>query len=144
MYTGVKHLHSSMAYLVLIGLLIAIIYTIASIVQNKPFTKQNKTMALVGLIVAHLQLLFGLIIYFVSPLGMSNMNGDTMKNSAARLMALEHPLMMIIGIILITIGYSKSKKATTDNAKLKKIAIFYTIGLIFIISRIPWNVWLGA
>jgi len=52
-----------------------------------------------------------------------------------------HPLINIIAVALITIGYSKHKKKLTSKYKLKIIAIFYTIALVLFLSRIPWAVW---
>lgn len=50
---------------------------------------------------------------------------------------------MIIAVALITIGYSKHKKKLTSKAKFRMIAVFYTIALILILAKIPWNVWIG-
>jgi hypothetical protein len=57
------------------------------------------------------------------------------------LTSLEHPLINIIAIVLITIGWSKHKKAANNDAKFQSIAIFYGIGLVLILSRIPWSLW---
>jgi hypothetical protein len=46
-----------------------------------------------------------------------------------------------LAITLITIGWSKHKKATTSGAKFKCIAIFYGLGLLLILSRVPWSLW---
>ena len=67
-----------------------------------------------------------------------------MKDSTLRLYALEHPLINIIAIVLITIGWSKHKKATDSKSKFKKFAIFYTLGLVLILSRLPWKVWMPS
>jgi hypothetical protein len=45
---------------------------------------------------------------------------------------------MLVAIVLITMGYSKSKKAATDAEKFKKIKVFYLIGFILIVASIPW------
>jgi NADH:ubiquinone oxidoreductase subunit 2 (subunit N) len=84
-------------------------------------------------------LLVGLVLYFLSPLG-SAVFGQ-MKNEAYRLTSLEHPLVNIIAIVLITMGWSKHKNATASEGKFKSIAIFYGLGLVLILSRIPWNLW---
>lgn len=139
MYQGLQHLHSYFAYLALAAFLFSIIYTAAT--RNKPFTAANKKVALAGLIAAHLQLVFGLILYFTSPLGIANLSGATMKDPTMRLLALEHPLTMLVAIILITVGYSKSKRATADADKFKYILRMYGIGLVLILSRIPWKMW---
>ena len=65
-------------------------------------------------------------------------------NSEARLLALEHPAINIVAIVLITIGWSRHKKQTTDAGKFKSIALFYTLGLLLILSRIPWNSWFNG
>ncbi|NGP86725.1 hypothetical protein [Fodinibius halophilus] len=141
MYTGFQHLHSGLAYLVLAILVVVFGYVLVNFLNKKPFTETVRKSALVGLIVAHIQLLVGLVLYIISPNGLSNFSGEAMGDSMARLLMLEHPLMMILGIVLITIGYSKAKKATEDAASYKKILIFYGLGLLFILSRIPWSVW---
>ena len=138
MYIGFKHLHSMLAYVLLAGLIISIIYVLVAYVQNKGY---NRKMALVGLICAHLQLVVGLVIYFVSPLGLQGASGEAMKNSTSRLYFLEHPLMMLVAIVLITVGYSRAKKLTVSKKQNGTVLAFYLIALILILSRIPWQVW---
>jgi hypothetical protein len=65
-----------------------------------------------------------------------------MSDKALRLTSLEHPLINIIAIVLITIGWSKHKKLTDSNSKFKTFAIFYGLGLLLILSRLPWSLWL--
>ena len=141
MYTGLKHLHSVLAYFLLAALAFSILYVLFTFVGKKPFTATTRKVSLIGLIAAHLQLVVGLILYFVSPLGFSNFSGENMKNTGFRFHMLEHPLTMLIGIILITIGYSRSKRALLDNQRYKQILVFYIIGLLLILLRIPWTVW---
>jgi hypothetical protein len=61
--------------------------------------------------------------------------------TTARLTSLEHPLINVLAIAAITIGWSKHKKIVSNVAKFKSIAIFYAIGLILILIRIPWHLW---
>lgn len=138
MLTGMKHLHSTLAVILLVALVISIVITAINYFSSKPY---NRKIALMGFISAHLQLLVGLILYITSPLGLQSFSGSNMGNSLSRLYFLEHPLMMIIGIVLITIGYSKAKKASADYAANKIVFITYTIALIIILSRIPWSTW---
>jgi hypothetical protein len=46
--------------------------------------------------------------------------------------------MMLIAIIIIHIGRSKSKKANSDLGKHKAAFWYYLIGLILILASIPW------
>lgn len=141
MYIGFKHLHSTIAFVLLIVFALAVVFHIIGFLTSSEYTKGHRVSALVGLIATHLQLLAGLVLYFISPLGVSNLSGDTMKDSLGRLYALEHPLINLIAIVLITVGYSKAKKAITSRQKFSNIAIFYGLGLILILSRIPWQTW---
>jgi len=142
MYSFIKSIHSNLAIILLFVLVAAAIYLLFGFFTKKTFTATTKRVALVGLIAAHSQLLVGLLIYFISPLGVQNFSKESMGNSMSRLYMLEHPLMMILGIVFITIGYSKAKRATTDTQKYKLLSIFYVIGLICILSRVPWHVWM--
>lgn len=141
MYTGIQHLHSFMTYLVLLGLIISIIFAFMGMSGNKTFTDKDRKRGLLGLIPAHLQWVIGVILYFVSPLGISNATEGFMKDSTSRLYILEHPLTMIIAVVLITVGYARSKRLQNDKKRFSSIAIFYTIALILILARIPWNAW---
>jgi len=144
MYTAVQHLHSYWAYLVLLVVTLATLNAIVKFAGKKPFAPQDFRISLFALITMHLQLLIGIVLYFVAPYfsafseeGM----GEIMKNSQLRLYLIEHPLTMIIAIVFITIGYSKHKKKLSSSKKFKTLSIFYTIALILLLSRIPWQAW---
>lgn len=140
MYTFVQKFHSGWAYLALLLLVIAVVNALIGMTSKKEFTSKDRKISLFGLIGAHVQLLVGLILYFVSPLGSASLGN--MKDAAVRLTSLEHPLINIIAIALITIGWSKHKKVMTSEAKFKSITLFYGIGLLLILIRIPWHLWL--
>lgn len=142
MYTIIKESHSIIAFIVLTALLVACAFSAYGWINKKEFTKSIKLTALLGLIAVHLQTGFGFVAYLISPLGLANFSGESMKHPVSRLYILEHPLMMMIAVILITIGYSKAKRQKEDVRKNKTIAIYYTIGLFLIVLRIPWNVWI--
>ena len=137
-------LHSGWAYITLLIIIIAVVNAIIGVTSNKEFKEKDLRIPLFALIIAHIQLLIGLINYFTSaPFSFLKANGmgAAMKDPEMRLAIVEHPLMMIIAVILITIGFSKHKNKDTDKAKFKTIAIYYGVALLFILSRIPWGQW---
>ena len=140
MYSFIQKFHSGWAYLALLLLVFAVVNSFMGMSSKKEFTAKDRKIALFGLIGTHVQLLIGLILYFVSPLGLASFG--QMSDKALRLTSLEHPLINIIAIALITIGWSKHKKATTSESKFKGFTIFYGLGLVLILSRIPWSLWL--
>ncbi len=141
MYNTILSVHSYLAYAALGLLFIATINAIFGLTSKGLFKSKDRSISLFALIVCHMQLLAGLILYFVSPLGLESFG--QMKEAALRLTSLEHPLINIIALALITIGWSKHKKEESNNGKFKKIAFFYTLGLLLILSRLPWANWLN-
>lgn len=140
MYEFLKEFHSGWAYLALLLLLVAVANALIGMLSKREFTSRDRKIALFGLIAVHTQLLVGLILYFVSPLGFASLG--QMADKAVRLTSLEHPLINIIAVSLITIGWSKHKKLTISDSKFKTFTIFYGLGLVLILSRIPWSMWL--
>ncbi|WP_339650552.1 hypothetical protein [uncultured Maribacter sp.] len=143
-YTWVHSLHSYLAYIVLAVLILAVANAITGLMSKRIFNMgKDLRLSLFALILCHIQLLVGLLLYFVSPSGLSaiqefGMGGLT---SVARLLAVEHPFINILAIVSITIGWSRHKKFVEGDKKFKSIAIFYGIGLVLILSRIPWGQW---
>ncbi|MEO8252799.1 MAG: hypothetical protein ABI554_00330 [Flavobacterium sp.] len=139
MYGFIQKFHSGWAYIALLLLVIAVINAFIGLASKKEFTAKDRKIALFGLIGTHTQLLIGLILYFVSPLGFNSLG--QMSDKMLRLTSLEHPLINIIAITLITIGWSKHKKLITSQSKFKTFSIFYGLGLLLILIRIPWSLW---
>lgn len=142
-----QHAHSYLAYVVLAVLFIAVANAILGWAGNKIFTlEKDFRISLFALILTHLQLALGLILYFISTNGLKAITsvgiGDL--STQARLLALEHPLTNLIAVALITIGWSKHKSAMDGKRKFKRIAIFYGLGLVLILSRIPWAQWFAG
>jgi hypothetical protein len=144
MYTGLKHLHSFLPYLLLTVLVLALVKSFIAYRTNQVHTDAHRKNGLIVLILAHIQLLIGMALYFISPKSVTALSdmGAAMKDSTLRLYALEHPLMMIIAIVFITMAYSKSKKEIADSLKHKVKSVYYLIALVLILSRIPWSFWL--
>jgi hypothetical protein len=143
-YQWIYELHSYLAYIVLAILFLAVANAILGLIGNKMFTPQKDLrLSLFTLILCHIQLLIGLLLYFVSANGFNAVQelGMGGLNSAARLLAVEHPFINIVAIALITIGWSRHKKFMDGKRKFKSIAVFYGLGLLLILSRIPWAQW---
>ncbi len=129
MQTGFKHLHILLPYLLLLLPLLAIV---VSLVKEKNETVSGKPSKLVlfALIFTHIQLLVGLALLAMNFAAISGTGVNIMKDAAVRMKLVEHPIMMIVSVVLITMGYSKAKRATNGRERAKKIAIFYGLGLV--------------
>jgi hypothetical protein len=140
MYSGVLAFHSLLRWAVLVTMLLSIVMAFAGWFGKKPFGKSDAKLRTITSSVAHLQLLIGVWLYFISPaMAYFRENFKTaVHEKQLRFFGLEHNIMMVIAIVLLTIGSAASKRKKTDKGKFMTIAIWYTIALLIILSSIPW------
>ena len=131
MSTGLLHLHHYLPYLFFIVLIISIVRAALNKIPN---VKKDIFLTLT-LIFAHIQLLLGLflLVDFISIAGVH------MGESANRFVSIEHPLTMIIAVLLITIGKVKAKKATDNTKGNKTVLSYFIIALVLVVLRTPWD-----
>ena len=133
MSTGLMHLHHYLPYLFFIVLIISIVRAALNKIQN---VKKDLFLTLT-LIFAHIQLLLGLVLLI--PMATVVDWSGVMGNAASRFLLVEHPLTMLIAVVLITLGKVKAKKIE-DNAKANKAVFgYFMVALILIALRTPWD-----
>lgn len=137
MYNGLLHAHSGLRWIALILIVIAILNALISKGKNS-YVKKDKMINLFAMIMMHTQLLIGLFLYFISPKVRFVEGWMTEETGSLRFFGMEHLLIMLIGIVVITIGRKKAEKQSNANAKHSKIVVWYTIGLLIILAGIPW------
>jgi len=141
----IQFIHSGWAYVVLLVLVLATFNALIKFFGNKEFGAVDFRVSLFTLITMHIQLLIGIVLFFLkdyfSTIKDVGGMGEVMKNSELRNLIVEHPLTMIIAVALVTIGYSKHKKKLVSKPKFKMLAIFYTLALVLVLAKIPWNLW---
>jgi hypothetical protein len=59
-----------------------------------------------------------------------------MSNAIERLYALEHPLLMTVALVFITIARSKSKK-TNDSSMNKTVFVLFVLALACMLFCLP-------
>ena len=144
MFNPTFNLHHYLAYAVLILVALFAIYSLWAWLSGKESSAKDKKLGLSAMLAVHIQFTLGLILYVVSPTVQQAFKdfGLAMKSSNLRLYALEHPLVMLIAAVLITVARIKTKRIDSNSAH-KTNFILYTISLLLILSRIPWAKWLG-
>jgi hypothetical protein len=133
-------LHSYLRWILLVLLLASIVKSLSGLNGKKTLTAGDKKLWLFTMITAHTTLLIGLILIFFGRFGVLNLPEgiSVMKDSFYRFYLVEHPLMMIIAIVFITIGRGQAKKSIPDAVKYKKAFWFFVVALILILAAIPW------
>ena len=134
MYTGLLHTHSLLRYFILIALVVVIVKAVIGLTQNQPYGKWDNKFSLYLFIFTHMQLLAGLILYFVSPF--VKFGSTTMSDKVTRYWTVEHIFAMLIAVVLITLARTTSKRMSNDAAKHKRMAIFNFVALVVIVAMI--------
>jgi hypothetical protein len=110
--------------------------------SKKAFEASDKKIWLFTMIAAHITLLLGLyqwllgrygLFTYVKPEGVS-----MMKDPYLRFFQMEHPVSMILAILLITLGYGMAKKNVDDQTKYKKAFRYFVLALVLILAAVPW------
>lgn len=144
MYYLSLFIHSWLRWGVLILALIVIFRSLNGWLNRKAYTPGDNLSAVLFISFMHLQLVIGLLLYFVySPFGQqafaNNGVGAVMKDGNLRFWAVEHITTMILAVVLAQVGRSRSKKAVEAIKKHKNLAIFTIIALVLVLIRVPWD-----
>mgnify|MGYP001392055058 CR=1 FL=1 len=141
MYAFLLIVHSWLRWVVLIAGLTAFVGAVIGMVDKRPFSTLNNRAGLIFTVTFDLQLLIGLLLYFVfSPLVRVVLQdfGGAMGSSALRFFALEHSLMMLAALVLAHIGRARIRQASSDSQKHRRGLIFYGTAVLLLIAAIPW------
>lgn len=141
MYLILLILHSLLRWFLLISLIYTIYRSFDGWLKNKTFSKMDETLRSTTTTLTHIQLIIGILLYIISPLIAAFFRNfkDLVHNREIRFFGIEHNIMMLAAIIIITIGSIIAKRKSLDQDKFKTIAIWFTIGLIIILISIPWS-----
>ena len=142
METGMVHLHNVIRWIILILLVVSIVVAFTGWQRKRVFKPSDKKVWLFTMIVAHINFLVGLYLILLGRSGYLKVEipegTSIMKNTTLRFFLVEHPLMMLISIVLITLGHGMAKKAVPDNTKFRKAFWFFLVALILVLVAIPW------
>jgi len=139
MITGLNHLHGTLRWVVLVLLAIAAVRGILGLRSAAAFTPGHRKLGLFTMIALHVQLVLGLALYFIGENGLKLFDRpDVMSDARLRFFAVEHITGMLVAIALGTLGHSLAKRATTDAARFRAHAVWFTLALVLILAMIPW------
>jgi len=131
--------HSVLRWAVLLFGLYAITKSARGLLLKQDYTSNHNMSATLFVASVHLQVLLGILLY-VARDWMSNFSkmGEIMGNATLRFWTVEHFFGMLLAVVLIQVGRTKSKKALDVKQKHKLSLIFFSIGLVIILAMIPW------
>ena len=140
MEIGLLHLHNFLRWVILVLLLVSIFKAYSGWQNKKVFAPGDKKVWLFTMICGHITLLIGLYQISFGRYGFTNLPAGTniMKDNFYRFFLVEHPVGMLIAIVLITLGHGMAKKNVPDEVKYKKAFYYFLIALIVILASVPW------
>ncbi|MCB0792626.1 MAG: hypothetical protein H6595_07585 [Flavobacteriales bacterium] len=127
--------HSLLRYGVLLFVAGGGLLALRGLVLRRPILVYERLVAIIAVVLCHVQLLFGIIIYI-----MRFKSFDAMASVHARFWKYEHITMMLIAIALVTLGRSLSRRARTEPGKQLRVAVFYLLALVIMLMAIPWPI----
>lgn len=140
MYNAILHLHSGLRWVVLILLLVVVYRSLTA--GKRPFNDMDRKYGLFTMIVCDIMLLIGVYQWLAGGWGLSSFQHQDMKavmqNATMRFFAIEHPIGMLIAIIMVHIGKSYAKKTIPDPVKHKRTLLFFGLALLIILISLPW------
>jgi hypothetical protein len=142
MQTGLVHLHNLLRWIILILLFVSIYKSYVGWTSKKQFAAADKKIWLFTMIASHITLLLGLYQWTFGSLGLftgpNRSFGEVMKDPTTRFFQVEHPVSMIIAIVLITFAHGMAKKSFDDTTKYRKAFLFFLIALVLVLGAVPW------
>ncbi|MFT3947277.1 MAG: hypothetical protein QM763_09915 [Agriterribacter sp.] len=140
MYSTFLALHSLLRWVVVLTLLFALYKAYSGWLSKKTFTRSDNSARLWAVMFVHIEFIIGLVLYFTSPIieFFRNNFKEAVHQKDVRFFGMEHSVMMLVAVILITIGSAKARRKNTDVEKFKTLAIWFTIGFIIMLISIPW------
>ncbi|MDP2089714.1 MAG: hypothetical protein Q8J84_09975 [Flavobacteriaceae bacterium] len=142
-----KLIHSGISYLVVLLVLFTLVNALVKLKSRSSYKINDYYIALTATFFVKIQLILGVFSYYFSTYYQTLREVGfkvVMKDSTLRLYIMEHPLMMLIAITLIIIGFYKHKKQQDCSVKFKTLAWYFGIAFVLILSRIPWDQWFKA
>ena len=138
MYFAVLTLHSLFRWAVLAGLGLGLFRAYWGWLGARPFTPFDDTVRHTAATLAHVQLVFGYLLYSVSPLIASFHLRDAEHQPTTLFFGLQHVAAMTTAIVVLTIGSGLAKRQATAPAKFRTMALWFTAAVLLVFLAIPW------
>ncbi len=143
MYSAVLLLHSWVRWVVLAAAVVVLVRSLRGWLGSQPWTTADARSGRIFISALDFQFLLGLILYAgLSPItraALSDM-GAAMRDGLMRYWAVEHAFGMLIAVVIAHIGVGRSRRAATDAARHRSVAISIALSLLIIAATLPWPI----
>ncbi len=141
MYAFILAVHNILRWIVLILLVVALVRAFWGWFGKVEWTPMDRKVGMFYSVSLDIQLLLGLILYFVlcpiTKLALGDF-GAALASTDLRFFAFEHILMMILAAVFAHVGVAAAKRADESILKHRRSAIWFSLSLIVILLGMPW------
>jgi hypothetical protein len=141
MYPFILAIHNIIRWVALIAGILAAVMGLIGWFGKKDWTKRDRLLGVIYTSSMDVQLLLGLLLYFVfSPItkGAFNDFGAAMGIPDQRFFAVEHVFTMVVALVFAHLGSMLPKRVDESVAKHRRAAIWFTLSVLIILAGIPW------
>ena len=141
MYSNLLIIHSYLRWIVLGFLLFGLIFIFIKKSKKAIYTTKDYRLFKVIKNVFNLQFLVGILLLTQSPMVKAfwSQASQAVKWREIRFFGLEHPFMMILGIILLNVFTDKTKEKIGSNNAFNYLFVNYLIIIFILFVSIPWS-----
>ena len=133
-YDLIINIHGIISTAFTIAAIIILVRSIRGWSFMKVYTKWDKNISILFLVFMYIQLVLGILLYFVlgeQPIGAESME-DALQQTSLRYWALEHFTIMIFALFLSQIGWVFIRKSKLDLNKHKNTLFYFGISILMI------------
>lgn len=141
MYAFILAVHNILRWVVLILLILALVRAFWGWFGRREWTSTDRKVGMFYSVSLDVQLLLGLILYFVlSPITKLAFGdfGAALANTDLRFFVFEHMLMMVLAVVFAHVGVAAAKRADESIQKHRRTAIWFGLSLLAILLGMPW------
>jgi hypothetical protein len=128
-----------------VALILGIVVTVRAFIGwfgGREWTERDRKLGSYFGISMDIQLLLGLLLYFVfSPLTTSALSNfsQAMGSRDVSFFAIEHPITMFLAVIFAHLGSILARRVEGSKSKFKRAAIYFTLAVLMMLSAMPWT-----
>jgi len=142
MYPIILGLHNLVRWVALILAIVATVGAFLGWFGKRQWSERDRKIGSFFGMAMDIQLLLGLILYFVySPITRQALAdfGAAMGVRDLRFFGIEHVFYMVLAVVFAHLGSILARKAPESKAKFQRAAIFFGISLLLMLLGIPWT-----
>ncbi len=141
MYSAILTVHSYLRYAVLLLVLVVVLRYAAGLLRPRAWSDGDEALGRWMIRIWDLQFLLGLVLYFLSPIvqfGFRN-PGEAMGDAQLRQFLVEHPLLNLLAIAALHVGWIRARKAAGAGGRRVRALLFIVIAAGLVVLSIPWE-----